>query len=232
VTIVTAGPAGAEEAARLICSRKTLARIGPKPGNGSIGEPGITGKALIARFWRYKQLGDSRANAWHPAPNRRILVPVIAVDTPVGRLGIAERDGQIVRVSWSPSPDGETIPPPEGETTPLLAEAARQMAAYFAGELTAFDLPLDPGGSALERGVFDAMRAIPYGQTRTYGDIASELGTYGQPVGQACGANPIPVIIPCHRVLSATGLGGYSGQGGIETKIALLKLEGGYPFLL
>jgi methylated-DNA-[protein]-cysteine S-methyltransferase len=151
-------------------------------------------------------------------------VPVIAIDTPVGRLGITERDGQIVRVSWSPSPDGEP--------TPLLAEAARQMAAYFAGELTAFDLPLDPGGSVLERGVFDAMRAIPYGQTRTYGDIASELGTYGQPVGQACGANPIPVIIPCHRVLSATGLGGYSGAGGIETKIALLKLEGGYPLLL
>jgi methylated-DNA-[protein]-cysteine S-methyltransferase len=151
-------------------------------------------------------------------------VPVIAVDTPVGRLGIAERDGQIVRVSWSLVPDGET--------TPLLAESARQVAAYFAGELTVFDLPLDPGGSVLERGVFDAMRAIPYGQTRTYGDIASELGTYGQPVGQACGANPIPVIIPCHRVLSATGLGGYSGHGGIETKIALLKLEGGYPLLL
>jgi methylated-DNA-[protein]-cysteine S-methyltransferase len=180
-------------------------------------------------------------------------VPVIAIDTPVGRLGIAERDGQIVRVSWSPSPDGEPTPLLAeaarqmaayfaGELTafdlPLdpggsvLAEAARQMAAYFAGELTAFDLPLDPGGSVLERGVFDAMRAIPYGQTRTYGDIASELGTYGQPVGQACGANPIPVIIPCHRVLSANGLGGYSGAGGIETKIALLKLEGGYPLLL
>jgi len=160
-------------------------------------------------------------------------VPVIAVDTPVGRLGIAERGGQIVQVSWSPSPDGDrTQQSPDGETTPLLAEAARQMAAYFAGELTAFDLPLGPGGSEFERGIFDAMCAIPYGQTRTYGDIARELGTYGQPVGQACGANPIPVIIPCHRVLSATGLGGYSGQGGIETKIALLKLEGGYPFLL
>jgi methylated-DNA-[protein]-cysteine S-methyltransferase len=151
-------------------------------------------------------------------------LPVIAVDTPVGRLGIAERDGQIVRVSWSSGPDGDT--------TLLLAQAARQMTAYFAGELTVFDLPLDPGGSALERQVFDAMRAIPYGQTRTYGEIARDIGTYGQPVGQACGANPIPVIIPCHRVLSATGLGGYSGQGGIETKIALLKLEGGYPFLL
>ena len=151
-------------------------------------------------------------------------MPVIAVNTPVGRLGIAERDGRVVRVSWSASA--------QGEPTPLLAEAVHQMAAYFAGDLKEFDLPLDPGGDDLERGVFDAMRAIPYGQTRTYGDIAGDLGTYGKEIGQACAANPIPVIIPCHRVLSATGLGGYSGQGGIETKIALLKLEGGYPFLL
>ena len=114
----------------------------------------------------------------------------------------------------------------------MLVEAARQMVAYFAGELRDFDLPLDPGGGDLEARVFAAMRAIPYGQTRTYGDIAGDLGTYGKEVGQACAANPIPVIIPCHRVLSATGLGGYSGQGGTETKIALLKLEGGYPFLL
>jgi methylated-DNA-[protein]-cysteine S-methyltransferase len=151
-------------------------------------------------------------------------LPSIVIETPVGRLGITERDGAIVRVSWSA--------PAEGEPTLLLAEAARQIEAYFAGELQEFDLPLDPGGNALERGVWDAMCAIPYGGTRTYGEIAEELGTYGQPVGQACGANPIPVIIPCHRVLSATGLGGYSGAGGIEAKIALLKLEGGYPLLL
>ncbi len=153
---------------------------------------------------------------------------VISVDTPVGRLAIAERDGHLVRVSWSAMAQSE----PKGEPTALLVEAGRQVAAYFAGELHDFDLPLDPGGSELEARVFTAMRAIPYGETRTYGDIAGDLGTYGQPVGQACGANPIPVIIPCHRVLSATGLGGYSGGGGIETKIALLKLEGGYPLLL
>jgi methylated-DNA-[protein]-cysteine S-methyltransferase len=151
-------------------------------------------------------------------------MPVSVVDSPVGRLGIAERDGAIIRVSWSAAPDGAL--------TALLTEAARQMAAYFAGEIETFDLPLNPGGSDLERQVFDAMREIPYGQTRTYGEIARDLGTYGQPVGRACGANPIPVIIPCHRVLSATGLGGYSGAGGVETKIALLKLEGGYPLLL
>ncbi len=155
-------------------------------------------------------------------------MPVIMVDTQVGRLAIAERDGKIVRVSWPMPSQGS----PEDGATALLTEAARQMTAYFAGERHEFELPLEPGGSDLERGVYAAMRAIPYGETRTYGDIAGDLGTYGQPVGQACGANPIPVIIPCHRVLSATGLGGYSGAGGIETKIALLKLEGGYPFLL
>jgi methylated-DNA-[protein]-cysteine S-methyltransferase len=149
---------------------------------------------------------------------------IISIESPVGLLCIAERGGSIVRVSWSPEH--------HADSTPLLAEAACQLAAYFAGDLREFDLPLDPGGGDLEARVFDAMRAIPYGETRTYGDIARDLGTYGQPVGQACGANPIPVIIPCHRVLSATGLGGYSGQGGVETKIALLKLEGGYPLLL
>jgi methylated-DNA-[protein]-cysteine S-methyltransferase len=151
-------------------------------------------------------------------------MPVIAVDTPVGRLGIAERDGRIVRVSWSATPSGQP--------TGLLTEAARQMVAYFAGEITGFDLPLDPGGSELERRVFDAMRAIPYGRTRTYGEIAKDTGLLPNEVGQGCAANPIPVIIPCHRVLAAGGLGGYSGAGGIETKIALLKLEGGYPLLL
>jgi methylated-DNA-[protein]-cysteine S-methyltransferase len=148
----------------------------------------------------------------------------ITVESPVGRLAVAERDGAIVRVAWSRAP--------EGEPTPLLAEAARQLAAYFAGRLSDFDLPLDPGGSALERKVFDAMRAIPHGQTRTYGEIAKDTGLLPNEVGQGCAANPIPVIIPCHRVLAAGGLGGYSGAGGIETKIALLKLEGGYPLLL
>lgn len=151
-------------------------------------------------------------------------MPGIALDTPVGRLAVTERDGAIVRVGW----DGSA----EGAPTPLLAEAARQLTAYFAGELRAFELPLAPGGTAREVRVFAAMQAIPHGQTRTYGEIAKDLGIRPDEVGQGCAANPIPVIIPCHRVLAATGLGGYSGAGGIETKIALLKLEGGYPLLL
>lgn len=150
---------------------------------------------------------------------------VIHVESPVGLLEVEERDGAIVRLGWNATREA-------GET-PLLREAARQLDAYFAGRLRApFDLPLAPRGSDFHQDVFAQMLAIPFGETRTYGEIARVLGTHGQPVGQACGANPIPVIIPCHRILSATGLGGYSGHGGHDTKIALLRLEEAYPYLL
>ena len=151
-------------------------------------------------------------------------MPVAAVETPVGSLGIVEEDGAIVELTWDAVD--------EGERTPLLDEAVRQMEAYFVGELTEFDLPLKPRGNEFQQAVFRLMQAIPYGETRTYGELAKELDTYGQPVGQACGMNPIPVIIPCHRVLSVNGIGGYSGRGGVEMKIALLRQEGGYPFLI
>ncbi|MHC5655857.1 methylated-DNA--[protein]-cysteine S-methyltransferase [Stappia sp. ICDLI1TA098] len=151
-------------------------------------------------------------------------IAVVHVDTPVGILEVAERDGAVVRVGW-----GRSRAPDE---TALLGEAVRQLHAYFDGALKSFDLPLKPAGSAFQRQVYDEMLAIPYGETRTYGEIAKRLSTHGQPIGQACGANPIPVIIPCHRLLSVTGLGGYSGRGGHDTKIALLRLEGGYPFLV
>ncbi len=144
--------------------------------------------------------------------------------SPIGGVGVAEEEGHIVQVTWTDRS--------ETARTPLLAEAVAQLQAYFAGTLKTFDLPLKPAGGSLQQQVFDAMRAIPYGETRTYGEIAEALGTYGQPVGAACGANPIPIIIPCHRVLSKEGLGGFSARGGVETKIALLKHEGGYPFLL
>ena len=151
-------------------------------------------------------------------------MPVAEIETWLGRLSITEVDGAITQLHWNGA-SGK-------EETPLLQEAARQVQAYLAGDLKTFDLPLAPKGGDLHQAVFKAMLAIPYGGTRTYGDLARELDTYGQPIGQACGANPIPIIIPCHRILSANGLGGYSGAGGTETKIALLKLEGGYPFLI
>ena len=118
------------------------------------------------------------------------------------------------------------------DSSSLLDEALKQLAAYFSGAGTGFTLPLNPPGNAFQRQVCDAMSDIPFGETRTYGEIARQLGSAAQPVGNACGANPIPVIIPCHRVLGANGLGGFSGQGGVETKVALLRLEGAAGLLI
>ncbi|WP_291727695.1 methylated-DNA--[protein]-cysteine S-methyltransferase [Leisingera sp. F5] len=146
-----------------------------------------------------------------------------SLDTPVGALSVTERDGAIVRLAWSAQTGGQSA---------LLDSALAQLRAYFSGELTVFDLPLHVEGSDFQRAVCDAMLAIPLGETRTYGEIAKDLGAPPQPVGNACGANPIPVIIPCHRVLSATGLGGFSGQGGVETKVVLLKHEGAAGLLI
>ncbi len=146
------------------------------------------------------------------------------VPSPYGPLSISARGEHITALNWkSPETPG---------TSPLLDEAARQIAAYFAKELEDFDLPLKPGGDEFQQSVCNAMLEIPYGETTTYGAIAKKLDTYGQPVGNACGGNTIPIIIPCHRVLAVNGLGGYSGEGGVERKIELLKHEGGFPFLL
>ena len=148
-------------------------------------------------------------------------MPQITVPSPVGPLTLREEEGAITRVTW-------TAAQGEEEETPVLAEAKRQLEAYFEGELARFDLPLKPAGPDLHRAVWDQMLAIPTGETRTYGEIAKAIDSDSpQAVGQACGANPIPVIIPCHRVLAAGGApGGYSGDGGLETKAALLRLEG------
>lgn len=151
-------------------------------------------------------------------------MPTKTIPSPFGPLCIEEQDGRIVALDWHEAE--------KDQSTPLLDEAARQMASYFSGDLRKFDLPLAPRGNQFQRDVCKAMLDIPYGETRTYGDIAKLLGTYGQPVGQACGGNSIPIIIPCHRVLATGGLGGYSGEGGVERKIELLKLEGGFPYLL
>ena len=147
-----------------------------------------------------------------------------SVSTPVGALVVTVEDGAIRSVTWS----GEV----HDGADPLLLEAERQLTAYFDRQRTAFDLPLAPRGSDFQRAVCTAIAAIPFGETRTYGDIALNLGVPAQAVGQACGGNPIPVLIPCHRVLGANGLGGFSGQGGVETKVALLRHEGAAGLLI
>lgn len=148
----------------------------------------------------------------------------LEIESPFGPLCVTEQDGHIVALDWE-SPSISTV-------TPLLQQASDQLAEYFASSRKQFDLPLKPAGDDFQQNVCDAMLAIPYGETTTYGAIAKQLDTYGQPVGNACGANTIPIIIPCHRVLGANGVGGYSGDGGVERKIELLKLEGGFPYLL
>ncbi len=109
--------------------------------------------------------------------------------------------------------------------TPILLEARAQLQAYFDRRLTRFDLALSPGGSAYRQRVWAALRDIPPGQTRTYAEIARVAGGAARSVGQANGANPIPVLIPCHRVVAAGGIGGYSGGDGLTTKRFLLQLE-------
>lgn len=144
-------------------------------------------------------------------------MPQLSLHTPLGDLTVSDEDGAIVAVDWGWGRDQER--------TPLLDEARTQLQAYFDGRLTRFDLPLAPHGTEYRRKVWAALRDIPSGETRTYGDIARIAGGTARSVGQANGANPIPVLIPCHRVVAATGLGGYTGGDGLVTKIFLLQLE-------
>lgn len=142
----------------------------------------------------------------------------LSLHTPVGDLTVSEDDGAIVSVDWGWSA--------WQNETPLLCAARRQLHHYFDGELERFDLPLRPHGTLFQSRVWTLMSQISYGKTMTYGEIAKALGSAPRAIGGACGANPIPVLIPCHRVLASDGgLGGYSGDGGTETKLFLLRLE-------
>jgi methylated-DNA-[protein]-cysteine S-methyltransferase len=153
-----------------------------------------------------------------PEPDRCRL----AMATPIGRLTIEEAGDAIVAIDWTDAEADRAA----GNGSALLAEAAAQLDAYFAGRLTRFDLPLAPSGSAFQKRVWTAMAEIPYGETRCYGELAEVVGSAPRAIGRACGRNPIPIVIPCHRVLARTGLGGYSGAGGLATKRHLLALEG------
>lgn len=149
----------------------------------------------------------------------------IAYNSPVGALTLFEDDNKIVAVEWGWPPDSDEPP------APVLEQARDQLDAYFDGKLAVFDLPLAPAGTAFQQKVWQALSRIPFGMTRSYGDLAAELGTAARPLGGACGRNPLPILIPCHRVLPASGtsLGGYSGLDGVETKRFLLRLEGVLP---
>ena len=141
-------------------------------------------------------------------------------ETAIGRVGIAELEGAVTNVFF-----GNTVRPEafEAEETALLNSAARQLTEYFAGRRKTFDLPLLPQGTDFERAVWTALLTVPYGQTRTYGQIAAQIGkpAASRAVGRANGRNPISLLIPCHRVIGAGGKAvGYAG--GVELKLRLL----------
>lgn len=150
------------------------------------------------------------------------------IDSAVGRLALEADDDCVTGVRWacageraSSSTAGAEKPPP------VLKEATRQLERYFNRELHRFDLPLVARGTDFQKRVWAMMREIPFGETVTYGDMAAALGSGPRAVGMACGRNPIPIIVPCHRVLAAGGKeGGFSGGRGLPTKRQLLAIEG------
>ena len=150
-------------------------------------------------------------------------MPALTADTPLGPVTLVEEDGALTELNWGGDHRDET---------PLLVEAHRQLADYFDRKRRDFDLPLSPKISETQKRFTEALLAIPFGETMTYGEIAKKIGLSAQAAGQCCGANPIAIIIPCHRVLGADGLGGFSAKGGVETKVALLKHEGAASLLI
>ncbi len=144
-------------------------------------------------------------------------MPQLSLHSPIGDLTVSEEGGAIVALDWGWGRD-------QAET-PVLIRARDLLDAYFDGQPVAFDLPLSPAGSAYHRRVWTALCGIPAGTTCSYARLAGLAGGSARSIGGAMRSNPIPILIPCHRVVAATGLGGYSGGDGAETKRFLLTLE-------
>lgn len=147
-------------------------------------------------------------------------MPCLFYDSPIGPMTLVQEGEALARLDFD-------VPSQPEEATPLLLEACRQLREYFTGERKVFALPLAPEGTAFQKKVWAALRDIPWGETRSYGDIARAIGKPAacRAVGMANGRNPLPVFIPCHRVIGTNGsITGYSG--GLEKKRFLLRLEG------
>ena len=148
----------------------------------------------------------------------------VPLETPIGRL-VLESDGDVLIGVWLPHErrhgrrDADDVPP-------VLKETATQLEEYFAGERQEFDVPMELDGTPFQQEVWAELSRIPYGETISYGELARRVGRPSAPraVGQANGRNPIPIIVPCHRVLAGNGIGGYGG--GLKVKRALLAVEG------
>ena len=146
-------------------------------------------------------------------------MPQFTMGSPAGLLTVTEENGAITSLHFG----GERETPPQ---TPLLQETQRQLTAYFSGTLREFDLPLAPKGTPFQRAVWQALQEIPFGEVRSYGEIAAAIGKPNacRAVGMACHVNPIAIVVPCHRVVGKSGaLTGYAA--GVERKRVLLALE-------
>jgi len=143
----------------------------------------------------------------------------LQVPTPVGPLTLIEKDNALVALDWSES--GSFL------GTPLLHAVAQQLYQYFTGERRDFEFPVAPVCTPVEHKVFLELRQIPYGTTLGYGEIARRTDSNAQQVIEACRANPVPIIVPCHRAIADDGqLGVFEAPKGLETKADLLRLEG------
>jgi methylated-DNA-[protein]-cysteine S-methyltransferase len=144
-----------------------------------------------------------------------------AIETEIGWIEFSASNDALTRVEW------RAVKPARLSSSPLIRETHRQLALYFDRRLQDFDLPIEADGTPFARDVWQIMRAIPYGRTLTYGEVAAKLQMPAQAIGQACGQNPIAVIIPCHRIVGAGTMGGYSSELGLAAKSYLLDLESG-----
>lgn len=144
---------------------------------------------------------------------------ILSFHSPFGDLTLFAENDALIALEWGRGADQSP--------SHLLRRAVDHLQRYFDGAHEPFDLPLRPSGTVFERRVWQEMQNIPYGATLSYGDLAARVGSVARAVGRASARNPLPILIPCHRVLGANGaLTGYSGEGGIATKAALLRLEG------
>jgi len=153
-----------------------------------------------------------------------------AIDTPVGKLTLVAGDAGLTAVLWE-NDDPNRVPLgrlPRNASHPVIEVASAQLREYFNGKRRSFDLPLDPAGTPFQKEVWHALCTIPYGQTRSYAQIARQIGrpSAARAVGAANGRNPVSIIVPCHRVIGSSGkLTGFAG--GLKIKAQLLALEGG-----
>lgn len=143
----------------------------------------------------------------------------VALDSPLGGIVLTEKEGRLIRLEFAERPVFSS-------ESPVLREAEKQLREYFAGKRKIFSLPLAPEGTPFQRAAWEALQKIPYGETRSYAWEAMQMGRPGacRAVGNANGKNPLPILIPCHRVIAADGtIGGYSS--GVWRKEYLLALE-------